>query len=1521
MNEAALSSFPPGAWRFWIDVGGTFTDCIALAPDGRSHTHKLLSTGRYPTTATDGCTNGEWHDHALAAAPNGYFIGYRFVCELPGHGSVARTVARFDASRATLGFDDPLPNPPPPGTRGGLFSDEEAPVAGIRWLLGRRLDQPLGPVRVRLGTTRATNALLERRGARTALVTTAGFGDALRIGYQDRPHLFDLRIDQPPELYETAVELDERLAADGHVLRALDESDTREKLAALRAAGVESLAVSLLHAHREPRHEQAVARIASLLGFTHVSLSSQVSPLPKFVYRGDTTVLDAYLTPVLRGYCQRLLAQMPDADVRFMTSAGSLVTAENFSGKDAILSGPAGGVVGTARITDRAGYAPAFAFDMGGTSTDVSRWDGDRFARRYEAEAGGSGGVRRMRLQTSTLEIETVAAGGGSVCWFDGQKPAVGPRSAGADPGPACYGRGGPLTVTDLNFFLGKIPRFPFVLDRPAVERRLDELIAQIAAASGRTYGREELAAGFLRIANAAMVAPIKKLAAVRGDDPRTHTLVAFGGAGGQHACAVARELGMTRVLCSPHAGVQSALGIGLAGITKFAARALANGEPVAPVFAELETSARAQMSAEGVTTSLPPRRMLEMRYRGQEARLTIPEPPDGNFDAAFVHQHQREFGFVFDGRPIENYAARVELSSEPEPMPSEPAPAHPSSAPAFHTQTWDHDANTLRPTPVYERADLLPGASFNGPAIILDAVATVVVEPGWHAQTTPHGDLLLNCRAGASPAALSGKEGTIRTVADSNPNPITRQAERPPYNSDADPVELELFHGRFASVAEQMGVALRRTALSTNVKERLDFSCALFDADGRLVANAAHIPVHLGAMEECVRCLRADVPDLRPGEVYITNDPFRGGSHLPDVTVITPVFTAASPSPAFFTASRAHHAEIGGIAPGSLPPDARTLAEEGVLIRAFRYRTDAPASSDDALRALLLSGPYPSRSPDENLADLHAQMAANATGAALLGELIARHGLATVTAYAAHLQRTAETKMRAALACLPAGTRRFADAMDDGTPVVRLRHDAPRRHRHARFHRQRPRPPAQPQRQPRHRRQRRSLLPALPVERTRPAQRRTPRARDAAHPARHPARPSRRPRSRALPGRRRRQRGNQPAPRGCHPVRVRAGRAKPGDHEQSPLWPGPPLGGRRGVRILRDDGRRRGRGAGWGRRVGRPRPHDQHPPDRPRNPRNPLPRAPARMVGAARFGRLGKTPRRRRHGARIRVSGRAGRFAAHEPPHHRPPRRKRRTTRPARPQPAPTRGRVRLHRPAARRANPRRPRRHPAHRDPRRRGLGTGRTHCQALRNGVKSYPMSALPRRTFTQEEYAMLEEKADYKSQFVGGEIYAMAGVQPWHLEVMSNLAGMFYNRFRGRPCRAYFNDASVRVQAGELWTYPDVVALCGEGKFDQTKKPFSLLNPQVIFEVLSPSTEDFDPGDKFERYKRIESLTDYVLVASEKMRVEHYVRQAGGGWLYHEYHEDADLLNLTSVEAELPLAEIYERVTFPEPGTGV
>ncbi len=878
--------------------------------------------------------------------------------------------------------------------------------------------------------------MLERRGARVAFVTTAGFRDAPQIGYQDRPDLFDLFPAHPSVLHEAAVELDERLDAAGRVLRPLDDAELRAKLAPLRAAGIESLAVCLLHAYRNDAHEQQVERVARSLGFAHVALSSRLSPLPKFIFRADTTLADAYLTPVLSAYVAQLTAQLPAAELRFMTSAGALVPGDAFHGKDAILSGPAGGVIGAARVASRAGVGAIIGFDMGGTSTDVSRWDGDGagFARRYEIEIGSGAGARPLRLLAPMLEVETVAAGGGSICWFDGQKPAVGPRSAGADPGPACYGRGGPLCVTDVNFFLGKIPRFPFALDRAAVEARLDALIAEIAAATGKTYGREELAEGFTLIANAITIEPVRRLSAARGDDVRARTLVPFGGAGGQHACALARELGIGRILCHPLAGALSALGIGRADITRFAEAAV--GRPLSEfsaveddglgaVFAPLEEGLRAAMRSEDLdpATLAAPQRALELRYAGQETRLTISEPSAAeggggraeSYRAAFERAHRKLYGFVFRDRPIEVYAARVELTSrraETEPAPAAAMPAAHAPANAGWTQTYLH--GQWRRTAIFDRETLQPGAQIAGPAIVLEGIATVVIEPGWQAEVLRTGELLLRDHAAAPVAG---------TAAGSS--------------ADADPVELELFHQRFASIAEQMGAALQRTALSTNVKERLDFSCAVFSADGKLVANAPHIPVHLGAMGECVRCLLEDVPDPQPGEVFITNDPFRGGSHLPDVTTVTPVFDPADGGAlAFFTASRAHHAEIGGTAPGSMPPAARTLAEEGVLIRAFRHRPDDPAS-EERLRRVLLDAPHPTRAVADNLADLRAQVAANATGARLLHELAARHGAQVVRVYADALRRTTEKKMRAALGRLVAGERRFTDRLDDGSPIA----------------------------------------------------------------------------------------------------------------------------------------------------------------------------------------------------------------------------------------------------------------------------------------------------------------------------------------------------------------------------------------------------------------------------------------------------------------------------------------------------
>ncbi len=1062
MSTANRKGRCPDSWEFWIDVGGTFTDCIARRPDGAIVTHKLLSSGAYKGEVKPGSTRFCIRDPQRCRDPDGYFQGYHLTLLRPATGSgraelvEARhatgcggeeavqvldedvPVARFARDGGELELSRPLVVQPKPGMLYELRSDEPAPVAGIRWLMGNRLDQPIGPARMRLGTTRGTNALLERQGTRTALVTTVGFRDVLRIAYQNRPRLFELEIRKPVDLYQEVVELNERVDKDGRVVEPLAESEVGEKLSILRQRGIDAVAVCLLNAYRNGEHERMVERVALQLGFEQVSLSSRLSPLPKMVSRGDTTVVDAYLTPVIREYVAGLAARAPEASLKLMTSAGALTDASRFVGKDSIFSGPAGGVVGAAYVARQAGLAKVIGFDMGGTSTDVSRFDGE-YERRYEMELNDPESGTGVRIVAPMLSIETVAAGGGSVCWFDGQKPVVGPRSAGADPGPACYGRGGPLCVTDVNLYLGKIvPRhFPFPLDGEAVGARLDELIDEIAEATGRRYAREELAAGFTAIANANMVAPIKKISIARGYDAREYALVSFGGAGAQHACAIARELGIRKVLSSPYAGVLSALGIGIADVTKFAERAIGRpyGDFVRPsaspepsgleaVFREMYQRLRQQVSSEGIPEARvkPPRRLLEMRYVGQESRITVPCPADGDYAREFERLHRQLYGFAFPGRPVEVYAARMELVGETEKPPRVRRPPQPRRPePDQHTQVYFDGAYC--DAAVYLRDALRPGDQIDGLAIIIEPTATIVVEPGWSAEVTSENNVLLT--DGAGERGWAGAPAT-QGIDD---------LDRP------DPVQLELFNNHFASIAEQMGAVLQKTAVSTNVKERLDFSCAIFSAAGDLVVNAPHIPVHLGGMSECIKQLIEDVPDMWPGEVYLTNDPFRGGSHLPDVTAVTPVFAPGEPgsqevpSILFFTASRAHHAEIGGTTPGSVPPFARTLAEEGVILRHLRL-VHKERSSEEELRRILASGPFPSRAVEENVADINAQAAANQAGANLLLSMIERYGLATVQAYMEHIQRAAESKMRSALLKIPPGEHRFTDYLDDGSPI-----------------------------------------------------------------------------------------------------------------------------------------------------------------------------------------------------------------------------------------------------------------------------------------------------------------------------------------------------------------------------------------------------------------------------------------------------------------------------------------------------
>ncbi|MGQ0636067.1 MAG: hydantoinase/oxoprolinase family protein, partial [Planctomycetaceae bacterium] len=855
-------------WEFWIDVGGTFTDCIARSPEGSLVTAKVLSSGVTKGTIGEVLGPVRFSDLGRVADPPRFWVGHELrILDEVGQPKFRTRVTAFDHRTGSLTTAALLPEALREGAPYELASGEEAPLLAIRSILGLRLDEPIPPVVARLGTTRGTNALLTRRGARTAFVTTKGFADVLLIAYQDRPRLFDLTIQKPAPLFERVVEIDERLDARGNVLRSPDEALVRVQLDALRQAGVESIAICLMHSFANPAHELIVERLARDAGFFEVSTSSRLAPLIKIVSRGDTTVVDAYLNPVLRQYVQSLRQGIGDGQLRLMTSAGGLVDADRFVGKDSILSGPAGGVIGFSRVARRAGFEKAIGFDMGGTSTDVSRFDGN-YELEFETKKAG------VRIVAPMLSIETVAAGGGSICEFDGAKLVVGPTSAGAEPGPASYGRGGPLTVTDVNLYLGRIVtgRFPFPLDRGAVERRLAALCERIAGTpGGPRYAPAELAEGFVRVANANMVRAIRKISVARGYDPRDYVLVTFGGAGAQHACAIARELGMRRILSHPLAGLLSAYGIGQADVRRFRERAVlqpctrAQLAALEPLFRELAQAARDDVQADGVAAEAiaPPRRSLDLRYRGIEAAINVALPDDGDYRGQYEALHQQLYGYVHRGREVEIVAARVEVVGVT-PEPPEPAgevePRRPE--PRETTEAWFD--NRRLPTPVYLRADLRPGDAFSGPAIICEPTSTVVVEPGFNAEILSRGEILLT-DAGASTRAR--------------------------YSAEADPVMLEIFNNLFASIAEQMGLTLQRTSFSTNVKERLDFSCAIFDARGDLVVNAPHIPVHLGAMSETVKRVIADNPEMRPGDVFVTNDPYRGGSHLPDVTVVTPVF------------------------------------------------------------------------------------------------------------------------------------------------------------------------------------------------------------------------------------------------------------------------------------------------------------------------------------------------------------------------------------------------------------------------------------------------------------------------------------------------------------------------------------------------------------------------------------------------------------------------------------------------------
>lgn len=915
----------------------------------------------------------------------------------------------------------------------------DAAVAGIRHLLGLRADQPITPEQVecvKMGTTVATNALLERKGEPTLLVTTRGFRDALRIGYQERPRIFDRHIVLPELLYSRVIEARERVAADGEVVEPLDEAHLRGELATAFASGLRSVAIVFMHGYRHTAHELAAQRLAREIGFAQISVSHQVSPLMKLVSRGDTTVVDAYLSPILRRYVDQVASEMPGVKLFFMQSSGGLADARAFQGKDAILSGPAGGIVGMVRTAQLARDelnpggtqdtpVRVIGFDMGGTSTDVSHFAGE-FERAFETQVAG------VRMRAPMMSIHTVAAGGGSVLSFDGSRFRAGPQSAGANPGPACYRRGGPLAVTDANVMVGKIQpaHFPKVfgpnadeaLDREVVVARFGALAAEIEGATGVKRSPEEVAEGFIDIAVGAMANAIKKISVARGYDVTRYALQCFGGAGGQHACRVADALGMSRVFAHPLAGVLSAYGMGLADQSVM--REAAVEQPLADSLAqvarrldELAHEAEDELRRQGVAAGeVQVHRRIHVRYQGTDSALVVPFGDAAQIQAAFEAAYRQRFAFLMSERALVVEAVSVEAVA-PGDAPSETRhtalaagrPAIAATVPMFSAGRWWDAALVVR-------EQTAPGHVIDGPAIIAERNATTVVEPGWQARVTPFDHLVLD--------RVQPREARLAI------------------GTSVDPVMLEVFNNLFMNIAEQMGLQLQNTAYSVNIKERLDFSCALFDASGNLIANAPHMPVHLGSMSESIKTvISRNAGAMKPGDVFALNDPYHGGTHLPDVTVVTPVFDDAGEAILFYVGSRGHHADIGGITPGSMPPFSTRVEEEGVQIDNVKL-VDQGRLLEREMLALLASGEYPSRNPQQNLADLKAQIAANEKGVQELRKMVAQFGLAVVQAYMGHVQDNAEESVRRVITKLKDGA--FTLPLDNGAQIkVAIRVDA----------------------------------------------------------------------------------------------------------------------------------------------------------------------------------------------------------------------------------------------------------------------------------------------------------------------------------------------------------------------------------------------------------------------------------------------------------------------------------------------
>lgn len=985
-------------FQLFADTGGTFTDCIGIDQDGKEYRQKVLSN-----SSLRGKIKKVLSPNSLEIIENwklqkDIIKGFSFRILNQSYSGIR--IEGYNSDKKILSLNQSIISESTiEGENFEITSHEEAPVLGARMITQTGLDEKFPDMILKLGSTKGTNALLERKGAKTLLIITKGFKDLLQIGNQARPDIFAMNVQKRKQLTSLVIEANERIDSKGNILSPLDLTDLRNQLGAIKQKEIQSVAIALMNAYINPSHETQIKQLLEELGYQSISVSSYLTPLIKLVPRAETTIVNAYLSPIIQNYVRNISGKIGEASFQIMTSAGSLVSAKSFFPKDSLLSGPAGGVVGASIIGKQTGYNNLITFDMGGTSTDVSRIS-DNFDYRYELEVGDS------VINSSAIAIETVAAGGGSICGFDGYRLFVGPESASAFPGPACYGAGGPLTITDVNLLLERldagqfgIPVFP-----DAAQKRLEKLILLIEDKTGKKQNPEAVLNGFIDIANEIMAGAIRKISISKGYNPKDFALVAFGGAGGLHACDIAEILGIKTVILPQDAGLLSAYGIGNAKIERFAEKQILENfdnikHRLAGLFSEIEEKACADLLSEGFIKEQTEirQRMLFLRFKGQDSSLEINFENEQEMEEAFHEEYEKLFGHRILNRPIELEAIRVIASVKSSPKTKE---------------TYEYEVFSPKPEyriksdtiPVFVRENLKPGAHIKGKALFLDNYSTTFLKDGWELKLDAYGTALLK---------------KIKVPVDES-KMQTRETE------------LELFANRFMAIAENMGALLQRTALSVNIKERLDFSCALLDADGGLVANAPHIPVHLGGLGVCVKTLLQHF-QLEEGDTIVTNHPRYGGSHLPDVTMVTPVFYKKERIA--FVVNRAHHSEIGGISPGSMPPNAKNLSEEGVVISPFYLIKNGTVNWDE-MRKLLVDTPYPTRSIEENLADLNAAIAANKNGRDALKSLVNQHGVETVTDYFRLLKKHAALKTQETLKQFPNGKYKAIEYLDDGSPL-----------------------------------------------------------------------------------------------------------------------------------------------------------------------------------------------------------------------------------------------------------------------------------------------------------------------------------------------------------------------------------------------------------------------------------------------------------------------------------------------------